>query len=129
MNNTQPSTQRPALAQFLSSIPQFLDSAWHATVGHWRTGPGTPGQVQALRSLVLAALDGCCGPEPASLRRRAELATSLDRLLDLREVFYSGIARARCQGAAASFLVRFDRIAPQRPRALPSRRRSPRHAH
>jgi hypothetical protein len=55
---------------------------------------------------------------------RVRLATSVHRMLELRESLFNGIARAQCQNAATRFLVRFDQLAPRRAHAFANARHS-----
>ncbi len=134
--NTQPlHTHAPGFARTFPSVSQFLDSAWQAASsgwpGRWLTGQaGSARQLETLRGFVLTSLAVCTGAEPDRLRRRVQRATSIERLLELREALFNGIARARCQTTAGRFLARFDRLAPRRPRpAAPQlRHRMQRHA-
>jgi len=132
---TAASARTPAFSAHLHSAPSLFDSAWHVArdiaMGCWRPGRQHDRQLKALRALVLASLAGCADHESARLRRRVELAGSLDALLALRELLFCGIARARCQSVAAGFLAGFDRLVPHQPRtlAVARRHRSQRHDH
>ena len=126
MDTLQMPTRAPAFFRTFPAVTGFLDSAWQTATSSWLAGlaGNNSRQLQALRAYVLAALADCTSNEAARLRRRVQLASSVRRMLELRESLFNGIARAQCQNAATRFLVRFDQLAPRRARAFAHAHRS-----
>jgi hypothetical protein len=131
MDTLQMPTRAPAFSRSFPAVAGFLDSAWQAATGGWLAGlrGGNSRQLEALRAFVLASLEDSTSEESARLRRRVRLATSVHRMLELREWLFNCVARTRCQSAATKFLVRFDQLAPRRPRAFAHAPRGTRHSH
>ncbi|MGE0329296.1 MAG: hypothetical protein AB7P37_01230 [Ramlibacter sp.] len=126
MDTLQMPTRAPAFSRTFPVLTGFLDSAWQTAKSGWLAGltGNHSRRLETLRTYVLASLADCPGAEADRLRRRVRLASSVRRILELRESLFNGIARAQCQNTATRFLVRFDSLAPRQPRALAHARRS-----
>lgn len=131
MDTLQMPTRPPAFSRSFPALTGFLDSAWQTATGGWLASlrGGNSRQLEALRTFVLSSLAHSTSEESARLRRRVRLATSVHRMLELREWLFNCIARTQCQSAATKFLARFDQLAPRRPRAFAHAPRGKRHPH
>lgn len=126
MDTLQMPTRAPAFSRSFPALTGFLDSAWQTATGGWLAGltGNNSRQLETLRTYAIASLADCTSTEADRLRRRVRLATSVRRMLELRESLFNGIARAQCQNAATRFLVRFDQLAPRRAHAFANARHS-----
>jgi len=113
-----PQTTSKASLTWGSSIESRHTGGTAATASQWNVAWGLltarlrsdDRHLNMVKSFVLESLAECDDLEAARLRLRVQMASSAQSLLELREVLFSRIARARWQGVAIEFLTRFDQI-------------------